>query len=168
MLLCSEREREMGLLLSVSHGRASAGCCYPSLIMGLLEEERAAAIRLSSWARSKKKALLLPVSYGLARRRRGCCCRCSSVAKRVESRAVGGRPPEPPPPAAGEAANEMVWSMLPRVLGDRWGRAAGSDLFVLARFARTWSRAPPELHRWWSPPPGHPPQPGRRPELPGA
>jgi hypothetical protein len=89
------------------------------------EEGGAATIRLS-WARSKKKGLLLTVSHGRVRRRRGCCYPslmgsleedgAAAVAalrsheeegaaaaaallqqKWAESRAVGGRPPEPPP-----------------------------------------------------------------------
>jgi hypothetical protein len=75
-------KKKKALLLSVSRGRASAGCCYPSLIMaracagccypslimGSLEEEGAAAIRLS-WP--SECGLLLSVSRGRASA--GCC-----------------------------------------------------------------------------------------------
>jgi hypothetical protein len=69
-----KEEGAAAIRLSVSHhGRASAGCGYPSLIMGSLEEEGAAAV-----------AAAAALHAALLRQ------------ERVESRAVGGRPPEPP------------------------------------------------------------------------
>jgi hypothetical protein len=69
----SEKKREKRALLISVFGlsRRRRGCRYPYLV-GSLEEEGAAATRIS-WARAKKKGLPLPVSRGLARRRRGCC-----------------------------------------------------------------------------------------------
>jgi hypothetical protein len=78
----SEKKKKKKGLISVSHGRARAERARrrrAAFLVGSLEEEGAAAIRLS-WASasgaSKKKKRLLSVSHGLAhglaRRRRGC------------------------------------------------------------------------------------------------
>jgi hypothetical protein len=156
--------RKKGLLLCVCRGRASAGCCRPSLTVGLARRRRGLLrSRLSSWARSKKRALLLWAgSPGWGGRERSnnktkaqllffprmkmkaLMLFCSSAAEAGRVSGCRGETPRTPP-AAGEVAlvpARFMWRTRPPELARTCARFMWGPQSSLAHVLGS-SGAPP-------------------------